>query len=216
MTSIPPSTPVMASPAAAVALVKPNVGGIYEGIPFTGGLRDIVRTFPLCPYMDRDRNTKMKVYKAWEKGIKEEFQLKKSVESNMHSFKPEVMSILKSYGLDSFFYMIKNGQYVFMLETLDALSISEIRVQEAAFRKACNYDNQNLYLGKLFLKNSIDPSIRKLLHYHIQSTDGSVSYYNILCNHVLGQENTKLKLYQRIILDTKLTDFAGLNITNYH
>lgn len=92
----------------------------------------------------------------------------------------------------------------------------EIRVQEAAFRTACNYDDQNLDLKKTFLENGIDPSLRKSLHRHIEPANGSVSYYNILCNHVLGKENTKLKLYQWIILETKPSDFGGLNITNYH
>ena len=84
------------------------------------------------------------------------------------------------------------------------------------FRVGCQYDNQNLDLEKLLLENSIDSLIRKSLHHLINSSDGAVSYYNILCNHVLGQENTKLKLYQRIILDTKLSDFPGLNVTQYH
>ena len=81
---------------------------------------------------------------------------------------------------------------------------------------ACKYDDQNLNLGKLLLENSIEPSIRKSMHHHNSPTDESVSYYNVLCNHVLGQANTKLKLYQQTILDTKLTDFVGFNVTNYH
>ena len=62
--------------------------------------------------------------------------------------------------------MTKNGQYVYILENPDALSTSEIRVQEAAFRTACNYDSHNLDLGKTFLENSIDPQLRKSLHHY--------------------------------------------------
>ena len=77
MSSIPPSTPVTASPAA-VKVVKPKVGGIYDGIPFTSGPRDpqLARSFPSYPYMERDKITKMKVYRACENGIKEELRLR--------------------------------------------------------------------------------------------------------------------------------------------
>ena len=114
MSSTPPSTPVTASSAAAVAPVKPKVGGIYQNIPFTGGPRDpqLAVSFPSCPYMERDRGTIMKVYKACDAGIKAEFKLKKSAEIDKHPFKTEVNSTMKSYGLDSVFYMKKNGQYV--------------------------------------------------------------------------------------------------------
>ena len=40
--------------------------------------------------------------------------------------------------------------------------------------------------------------------------------YQTKHNHALGEENTKLKLYKQTILETKLSDFAGLNVTNYH
>ena len=114
MSSILPSTSVTASPAVAVAPVKPKVGGIYQNIPFTGGPKDplLARSFPLRPYMERNRGTIMKVWKACDNGIKDEFQLKKSAESDMHSFKTKVSSTLKSFGLDSVFYMQKNGQFV--------------------------------------------------------------------------------------------------------
>ena len=143
MTSISPS-PVTASPAAAVALVKPKVGGIYNNVPFTGGMRDLLlaRSFSLRPYMERDRITVMKVLKDCDSGIK--FKLKKTEESGIHSSKTEVNNTrLKNYCCDSVFYMLKNA------------------------------------------------------------------YYDVLCNHVLSRENTKLKLNQRIIL-------AGLNVTTYH
>ena len=66
-----------ASPAAAVALAKPKVGGIYNNVPFTGGMRDLLlaRSFSLRPYMERDRITVMKVLKDCDSGIK--FKLKK-------------------------------------------------------------------------------------------------------------------------------------------
>ena len=71
ISSTPPSTPVKPSPAAAVAPVKPKVGGIYQNIPFTGGPRDpqLAVSFPSCPYMEGDRGTTMKVYKACDAGI---------------------------------------------------------------------------------------------------------------------------------------------------
>jgi len=212
------TTPTTASAAAAVATVTPKVGGVYNNVPFTGGTRNPLRAvlFPTSPYMDRDKSTVMKVWKACVEGIKSEFKLKKSEDSDMHSFKTEINNALKSYGCDSVFYMTKNNALVYLVESPDALSIGDIRAQEAALRAACQYDDQNLDLGKLLLENSIDSSIRKSLHHLIKPTDGAVSYYNILCNHVLGQENTKLKLYQRIILETKLSDFPGLNVTKYH
>ena len=218
-TSTTPAVAVAtASAAAAVAMVKPIVGGICNNVPFTGGTRDpqFAVTFPASPYMERDRTTIMKVWKACAEGIKSEFKLKKSVESDMHSFKTEINNTLKNYGCDSVFYLEKNNNFVYLIDSPDALSIEEIRKQETALRKGCQYDNQNLDLGKLLLENSIDSSIRKSLHHLIQSSDGAVSYYNLLCNHVLGQENTKLKLYQRIINKTKLSDFPGLNVTLYH
>ena len=69
----------------------------------------------------------MQVWKICDGGIKEKFQLKKSEESNMHSFKTEIYNTLKNYGCDSLFYMKNNSQFVYMLEYPDALSISEIR-----------------------------------------------------------------------------------------
>ena len=189
MTSRSPS-PVTASPAAAVALVKPKVGGIYNNVPITGGTRDPLRalSFPPSPYMERDRNTVMKVWKACDSGIKDEFKLKKTVESDMHSFKTEINNTLKNYGCDMVFYMMKNSHLVYLVECPGALSIGEIRAQEAAYRVDCQYDDQNLDLGKLLLENSIDPTIRKSLHHHILTSDGAVAYHNVLCNHVLGQE----------------------------
>ena len=79
-----------ARPAAAVAPVKPNVGGIYQNIPFTGSPRNpqLAVSFPSC-----DSGTTMKVYKACDSGIKAEFTLNKSAESDMHSFKTEVKAL---------------------------------------------------------------------------------------------------------------------------
>ena len=189
MTSTSPSpspspSPVTASPVATVAAVKPKVGGIYINVLFTGGPRDplLARSFPLSPYMERDRKTTMKVRTVCDGGIKEEFQLKKSEESDMHSFKTESDNNLKNYGCDSVFYMKENGQFVYMLESLGPLSFSKIRAQEPAYRAACKYHDQNLDRGKLLLKNSIEPSIRKSMHHHNLPTDGLVSYYNALCN----------------------------------
>ena len=129
----------------------------------TRSLRD-----PFRPeYMDRDRNTVMKVWKACDSSIIPEFKLKKSEENDMHSFKTELNNTLKNYGCDSVFYMLKNSQFVYLLESPDALSIGEIRAQEVAYRAACQYDDQNLDLDKLLLKNSTDSSICKSLHHHI-------------------------------------------------
>ena len=58
--------------------------------------------------MERDRTTIMKVWKACDEGIKSEFKLKKSEESDMHSFKTEVNNTLKNYGCDPVFYMTKD------------------------------------------------------------------------------------------------------------
>ena len=123
-----------ASPAAAAALVKPKVGGIYNNVPFTGGTRDplCARSFPSSPYMERDHNTVMKVWKACDSGIKDEFKLKKTVESDMHSFKTEINNTLKNDGCDSVFYMMKKSHLVYLVECSDALSIGEICAQEAA------------------------------------------------------------------------------------
>ena len=73
----------------------------------------------------------MKVWKACDEGIKTEFKLKKSEDSDMHSFKTEIK---KSYGCDSVFYMKKNNTLVYLVESPDALSIGEIRTQETALR----------------------------------------------------------------------------------
>ena len=126
------TTPSMASAAVAVALVKPKVGGTYNSVPFTGGMRDpqLARSSPARPYMERDRTTIMKVWKACDAGIKSEFKLKKLEESDMHSFKTEVNNTLKNYGCDSVFYMMKNSVLVYLVESPDALSIGEIRTQE--------------------------------------------------------------------------------------
>ena len=71
MTSTSPS-PMTASPAAAVALAKPKVGGIYNNVPFTGGTREplLARSFLSRPYMERYRITVMKVLKACDSGIR--------------------------------------------------------------------------------------------------------------------------------------------------
>ena len=158
------TTPTTASAAAAVATITPpKVGGVYNNVPFTGGTRNPLRAviFPASPYMDRDKSTVMKVWKACVEGIKSEFKLKKSEDSDMHSFKTEINNALKSYGCDSVFYMTKNNALVYLVESPDALSIGDIRTQETALWAACQYDDQNLDLGKLLLENSIDSSIRK-------------------------------------------------------
>ena len=140
MTSTPPPL-VTARPAATVALAKPKVGGIYNNVPFTGGTRDPLRarSFPTSPYMERDQNTVMKVWKACDSGIKEEFKLKKSAERDMHSFKTKINNTLKNYCCDSVFYMTKNSQLVYLVESPDALSIGKICAQEATYRADCQY-----------------------------------------------------------------------------
>ena len=82
MTTLSPSaTPMTASPAAAVAPVKPKVGGIHQNSPFTGGPRDpqLAVPYPPCPYMERDRSTNMKVFKACKAGIQAEFSTNRSL-----------------------------------------------------------------------------------------------------------------------------------------
>ena len=120
----------------------------------------------------------MKVWIACDDGIKSEFKLKKSEESDMHSFKTEVDNTLKNYSCDSVFYMTKNNTLVYLVESPDALSIGEICAQETAYRADCQYNDQNLDLGKFLLENSIDSSICKSLHHLIQPSDGAVAYYN--------------------------------------
>ena len=100
--------------------------------------------------MARDRGTTLKVYKACMDGIQDEFKLKKSADSNTHSFKTEVWSTMMFYGLDFVFYMEKNGYYVNILEDPDSLSIGKIRSQKAA---DYNYDSQDLDFGKTILEN---------------------------------------------------------------
>ena len=136
-TSTNPST---ASAAVAVALVKPKVGGIYNSVPFTGGMRDpqLARSSPTSPYMERDRTTLMKVWKACNEGIKSEFKLKKSEESDMHSFKTEVDNTLKNYGCDSIFYMTNDSALVYLVESPDALSIEKIRTRKPPLGPAAN------------------------------------------------------------------------------
>ena len=206
------------APAASVTFTKPVVGGIQHNMPFTGGTRDPLQaqSSPKSPFAYRDFDTFQKVWKILTKGIDEEFKLKKSADSDMHSFKTEIQNTLEIYGVDSVFYMLKGTQWVNLIESPDALTTSQIRQIEVDYRKACTYDKQNLDLGKILVENSICSEIRCSLHHHTDRTDGGPSYWNLLCNHVLGQENTKLKMYQRIILDTKLSDFAGLNVTTYH
>ena len=42
------TTPLTASAAVAVALVKPKVGGIYNDVPFFGGTRDQLLARPIA------------------------------------------------------------------------------------------------------------------------------------------------------------------------
>ena len=81
----------------------------------------------------------MKVWNACDSGIKEEFKLKKSAESNMHSFKTKINNTLKNYGCDSVFYMTKNRQLVYLVESPDTLSIGKIHAQETTYRTDCQY-----------------------------------------------------------------------------
>ena len=114
----------------------------------------------------------------------------------MHSFKTEIHNNLKIRGCGSVFYVLKRSQWVNLIESTDALTITQIRNTEADYRQSCTYDNQNLDLGKLLLENIIDGEIRCSLHHRIRSTDGGASYYNLLCNHVLGGE--VLNIYKRL------------------
>ena len=196
---------------------RPKVGGIEYGRPWTGGHRDPLKIEPepMSPYCWRTQEMEQKTFKRVEEGVKDSWKLKKK--EDLLNVKSEFWRDLQNLGLESvFYYEDSYGVFHNVFENPDSASLRDLRQWETTLRLGCKYDKKNLNWGRQFIQNSISDDIDKELRLKIQNTDGSVVYWHYLSKHLQGAVTSKMIGHEKIIKETKLTDFPGLNVSKFH
>ena len=98
----------------------------------------------------------------------------------------------------------------------DALSTNKVEAHEAYLRMACRCVSDNLDNMRRFLYNMCNYELIDKMNISVKHNDGGVMVWKTLSKVHQGQKTSKMLALQATINNTKLVDFAGLNITKYH
>ena len=152
--------PGLADAPRVVPLVN---GGVLDNVAWTGGSRnpDLPLNYPKTPYCSHGVKIDFKVCSRCDKGVKEDWKFKLKMTMQLSTCEPQFRSGLEQVGVDSPFWIYENARWIHLFEQPDAVPLAVIRRHEQELAHDCQYDQTNLHLGRLFLKNSINVDLHK-------------------------------------------------------
>lgn len=206
---------------AGNTVVVPKHGGLTTtGIAWTGGSRDpAIRVYltsyrsPLCCRSD---NLNFRVWTRCEEGVKDEWKIKLNGTIPMHTREPYIHRGLMDVGVDSVFWICINGTWGDLFLHPDAVTLTEIRAHEAALSQDCPYDRENLLYSRKFLENCVDQGLRRKIAPSLLQDDGGPAFWHLIKIAKHGAETSKLMRHQKIIVETKLANVPGYDLSRYH
>ena len=206
--------------------VRPAIGGGLDryGRPWTGGSLDPSdkdyhlgrNAKPASVCCLRTEKQEANNHKSILKGVLNCPKL--TAKTNLLLLSRSIWSGFKENGFDSYFYVqdARQAIWINLFEQPDALSHEEIEAHEEYLRSECLFASDNLDTLKTYIYHSCENDLISDLDISVNPHDGGVMVWSKLSRLLQGQKTSKMMKYQDIINNTKLVDYAGLNVTSYH